>query len=154
MRLDNMPVTASHFKPDLWKLFFKKVIIGTQIIVWELEMNDVEKRNIAVARELVELKKIVSAFNHVVRDAQLLADECKASADRCKEIISSEALDQAIDNLDYLTQRGDYLYLRAIDEHGAYLHSNGMKPIEVQRRVDSVMGKFDALVADFKRLRV
>lgn len=106
----------------------KRKLAGTYF-----EPGSTEQREFVVARELAELAKIVKSFDRVVIDAQNLADECKASADRFAAVIADQDVSVKIDNLDYLMQRGEYSYLR--DK-------------------DSIMGKFDSLVADFKGLKI
>ena len=106
----------------------KRKLAGTYF-----EPGSPEQREFVVARELVELQKIVKSFDRVVIDAQNLADECKASADRCVALIAEQDVNQKIDELDYAMKRGEYAYLRD---------------------ADSIMGKFDSLVADFKGLKI
>lgn len=106
----------------------KRKLAGTYF-----EPGSTEQREFVLSRELVELQNIVKSFDRVIVDAQNLADECKASADRVAAIMAEQNLDQKIDEADYAMKRGEYSYLR--DK-------------------DSIMGKFDSLVADFKGLKI
>ncbi len=71
-------------------------------------MTNEEKRKMAVARELEELRKTVQSFDSVVESARRLADDCRESARRLEAIEREQEIDEKIENLDRLMERGKY----------------------------------------------
>lgn len=71
-------------------------------------MTNEEKRKLATARELEELRKVVQNFDSVVESARRLADDCRDSLARFQAIEREDKIDQAIDELDYQMRRGKY----------------------------------------------
>ena len=71
-------------------------------------MTNDEKRKLAIARELDELRKCVRNFDEVVESARRLADDCRDSLARFQAIERETVIDEKIDDLDKLTGRGIY----------------------------------------------
>ncbi len=72
-------------------------------------MNTNEKRRLAVQRELELMRESVRRFDQVVADAQAQAREFRECVTRLEDVHKGEdRLDQAIDDLDKLTGRGQY----------------------------------------------
>lgn len=113
-------------------------------------MNDTEKRNLAIQRELEELQKVARSFATLAADAQRFTEELNASFRRMDAIREEAELDRAIDELDYLMARGDYAYLREAREvsNAAPARSNLERQYTAQKflRKMAARGKFVRMV--------
>jgi hypothetical protein len=79
-------------------------------------MDESTKVVTAVERELEEMRNALRQFDVVIAEAQVLAKDCRISADRAEAALRELELDRVIERADRLLKRGPYVELRVSPE--------------------------------------